>query len=413
LGEKPRSGALARVAQNPDAYEAYLRGVNAMHASLLADRALAEPMFRRALDLDSTSAEAWVGLGAVLIDRYYEGGHGGLADLEGGRRCFQQALVFDPQSGPAIRGLIRVLTESESTSEQALALADSAGPHVADEIERQLVRGWACTFDNLPEEAVDAFGRVLALDPHNQAGLYMSTFTLWWSGRLSDAIDDSKAYIREFGEDPDVYAYCGAALAGMARYDEAKVFLQRSVNLFSGSSGAFAVLYYAGVLRSSGEHAAAKALLDDKIPTFEAALAAAPDNLRLRTDLANLYAARGDTGHFEAQWSILLRELAAGALGSGGEYVYTPFVLAQMGKIERAKQALVSVPSGQAATLLPSNVGVENIFRGGRSVEFASSPEVIQLRASIQTLRATLRRRYPWLAGTSHGTLTRSRRGAS
>jgi TolB-like protein/tetratricopeptide (TPR) repeat protein len=410
-----RRGAPARVAQNPDAYEAYLRGVNAMHSSSLADRALAEPMFRHALDLDSTYAEAWVGLGAVLIERYYQGGRGGLADLKRGQRCFEQALVFDPGSGPAIRGLVRVFSESESTSQQALALADSAGPRVADEIERQLVRGWACMMSVLPEEAVDAFDRVLTLDPHNQAARYVSSFTLWWAGRLPDAVETSKAYVREFGEDPDVYAYCGVALAAMGRYDEAKVFLRQSVNLFSGSSGAFAVLYYAGVLCSSGEGSAANGLLDDRIPVFEAGLAAAPDNLRLRTDLANLYAARGDMAHFEAQWSIVTREVSAGASGSGGEYCYTPFVLAQMGELTRAKQVLLSFRPEylQASSLLPANVGMENVFRGGRSAELASSPELIQMRAGAQSLRATLRKRYPWLVGATEGPLTDERRTRS
>src|SRR5439155_2353755 len=125
-------------------------------------------------------------------------------DLAQGPRSFERALVLEPGSGPAIRGLVRVLTETESTTEQALALADSSGPRVADEVERQLVRGWACAFGSLPQEAVDAFGRVLTLDPHNQAALYMSSFTMWWSGRLPDAVEDCKAYTREFGEDPDI-----------------------------------------------------------------------------------------------------------------------------------------------------------------------------------------------------------------
>jgi hypothetical protein len=172
-----------------------------------------------------------------------------------------------------------------------------------------------------------------------------------------------------------------------------------------GGGPAFVVLYAASVLRASGRSDAAAKLLEERLPQYEAALAASPDNLRLRADVANLHAARGDMERFDAQWSVLTRAVAARAPGAGMDLVYTPYVLAQVGELDRAKRVLDFNRGGSLnlGLLSPPTVGAQIMFRGSRSAELATSAEMARMREAVLHGRAALRARHPFLAGSKAG----------
>src|SRR5262249_37185955 len=66
---------------NPEAYKYFVLASSYWHSDDPAVQPLVEPFFRKAVELDSTLAEAWVGLAAVLVDRNYRGEGAGSRDL--------------------------------------------------------------------------------------------------------------------------------------------------------------------------------------------------------------------------------------------------------------------------------------------------------------------------------------------
>ena len=397
--EKPPTSP-ASSPHDPVAYETFLRGANAMHALDPADQALAEPMFRRALELDSTLSQAWVGLGAVLTDRYFGGSEGGLRTLLEGRDCFQRALALDPGSGAALRGIVRVYSETGPT-ETALAIVNSAGPGVRDETERELLRGWAGTLCGLPEEGAAACARVLELDPHNQGAMFFDAVALGFAGQFAASAEMCKAYIREFGEDPLIYEFWGTGFVALGRDDEAKTLFARAIKSSQGSGGVVGAGALAGLLQRSGHRAESHALLARSIPTLEANLSLYPDNLRRRCDLATLYAIDGDTSRFDSAWTQILHELALEPNGSGGQYAYAPSALAQSGELGRAVKVISTFPNPDPGFWIvcrpnappPANSRVDATAR------LLAHPVYIAMRAKVVSEQARLRIQYPWVTG--------------
>jgi tetratricopeptide (TPR) repeat protein len=392
----------------------FLQGAEAMHSLDDLTRRTAEPLFRAALERDSTLSQAWVGLGAVLLNRYYEGDFGGLSGLHEAREYFQRGLNLDPTSGPAIRGLVRAYSEA-GPIRAGVALVDSLGPLIPNEIERELARGWACAVIGLPDEAVQAMDRVLEVDPRNRGARFYRTFLLWWAGRLSESAEASKSYIRDFGEDADVYAYCGVALAAMTRYDEAIVLLQRSVELFGGNGGAFALIYLAGALHSAGRHSEADSTLAHSLPVYEARLAASPDNMRLRLNLLALYASAKRVHRYDETWKETRRQLQSETSAYPSDVLYVYFALAQVGELERARAVVrfFGAVDADASLLAHAGAAPERIWNGNFTNEFLRSLEFVQLRTGIPAFRERIRSQFAWVAGAAEPANQKSRRGVA
>jgi TolB-like protein/Flp pilus assembly protein TadD len=276
--EREHLGAAA--SRSPEAYEYYLRGANNMNSQDSQQIAMAGPIFERAVELDPNLAVAWVGVGAVKGDLYFRG-LGSRADLNAAEAAYRRALSIDRKLNSAKRGLMRVYWEREEP-EAVLAL----GKRVHDETndaDALLSRAWAYTFGGLPDKAVPIFNRVLELDPGSQAAAWLRVVAESWSDRYALAAEHAKAYLRKYGEDPEMWTWLGVDLHSMGDKAQARLCLSRALELFGqDQSNMYSVLYALCLYRELGETARADSLLHSWNDIMDRRLRAYPDNARLR-----------------------------------------------------------------------------------------------------------------------------------
>ena len=287
---------------NPEAYEFYIRGANYWHAPDPGSQALAEPFFEKAVGLDSTIAEAWVGLGALRTDRYYRGAEGGYASLNSAESCFKKALALSPNLPLAERGLIRLANErSNVISGQIILMLDIAGralqrdPENLDELQ---TAAWGFTLGGQASSAVSlavpVLEHALRIDSGNQAVAWYRVVALSWSGLRERCLEAGKAYIRAFGEDPEMYTWMGQACIDMGRLDEGILYLERAVQLIGNSAWHYSKMYLADAYAKRGDKRRAELQRRTALDEVETRFAASPDNIRLAVDIMSLYTATHD-----------------------------------------------------------------------------------------------------------------------
>lgn len=284
----------ARPSESPEAYAYYLQGANYLASNDLATWALAQPHFEKALELDPRLAEAYVGRGAVLVDEFFRG-ISGIASLRAARRDFERALELRPGMSRAQQGLVSVAFES-GRSEDMLRIASDVARRGDSEVEGLLTRGWACTFSGLLERALPLFERVLELDPGNREAAWFLTFVSQWAGRQQEALERGKAYIRRFGEDPEIYTWMGVASDRLGAHEDASLYLGRALELFGSENSNLYLLTTAVVhFEEHGREAFADSLLTHWIPRLRSRWELARDNYRVLWILTSLEGMSRDT----------------------------------------------------------------------------------------------------------------------
>jgi TolB-like protein/tetratricopeptide (TPR) repeat protein/predicted Ser/Thr protein kinase len=319
--EERRQLAIAP-SRSPEAYDYFIRGSDYTHAGDPQSQALALQFFEKAIELDSTLAEAYVGLGAIHTDRSFRGLAVGNQDLDQAERYFRRALQINPTLAAAERGLIRVYWENGQT-EEVLKIAHNAAQRGPDDVESLLVQGWGYTLGTLPEKAVTPLERAIELDPANQAAAWYHVIALEWSERLDEAVEAGKAYIRKFGEDPEIYTWMANASACRGRWEEARLYFERAIDLFGDEQSNLyvvvdAVYFYLG----SGQREKALALSRLWIERLEQRLRANPDNDGNRMVLSNLYAAIGQKEAAERLAGEFLSSAPDSSIGRVGEGLF-------------------------------------------------------------------------------------------
>ena len=167
-----------------------------------------------------------------------------------------------------------------------------------------------------------------------------------------------------------------------------------------------------GLLRARGKHRAAREVLSKWIPIYEAQLAASPDDLSLRCDLAGLHAANGDMRRYDREWVEIRHELASGTTACSGNYAHLPLALAQAGELDRALQVIRAFPNPDLGMWMMATAGMphEKLFRGGRTADLLKHAEMLKFRAKLDSERARLRSRYLWATGSIDRSTTRAQR---
>jgi tetratricopeptide (TPR) repeat protein len=91
-----------------------------------------------------------------------------------------------------------------------------------DDIEILLARGEVFTTDGPEDLAEPILGRVLSLDPQNQAAAWHLTVVYHTTGRFKDAIKAADDYIRRFGPDSYMDTFAANALEWSGDLDRAR-----------------------------------------------------------------------------------------------------------------------------------------------------------------------------------------------
>lgn len=335
--------------KSPQAYEFYLRGAVLMNSEDSQQIAMAGPFFEQALKLDPDLAVAAVGLGAVKTDLYFRG-QGGLAGLDEAELDFRRALSLDPKLHSAVWGLIRVAFEHEiGRDERILRLWKSLNVG-GDDAEALLVRGVAYTLAGLPDKAISILDRVLELDPGSQAGAFYRVLAESWAGEPELATTHAKAYLRKFGEDPEIYHWLGLSLYLQGEKSQARLCFTRILELFGENpSNTYSVWTAILLYRELGERARADSLAEHWLGLAEARSRANPDNERARGAWSDIALLLGVGGRERILDSLLVAAenppVRAGVRDWAGIYLPSGFfAMADVPRIRRAFRASLHSP---------------------------------------------------------------------
>jgi TolB-like protein len=387
LSQKERTRLAEPPSSNPEAYDYFIRGADYLRAYDAQSVRLAQPFFEKALALDPDLAEAWVGLGALTLDRYYRGDAGD-AELAESERCFRRALALSPDLASAYHGLVRVYTTAEKR-EDALQLARDLAHRRPDDLDALVVQGWAYALSGLAQKAIPIFDRVLELSPADQRAAFYRVIAESWSGQWADCAKHAKAYIARFGEDGEIYTFLAGALTCEGNLDEARQFFERALQMLEKELSYVAAVGGADELyRRLGLREQRRALAAKWKDVFMQGLAAHPDNHQLLDEIPGLCAALGQTKEIERMADGVIQ----GDATAGGA-LRVALALGELGEKKRALEVLRAARGGDVAGYSVYFAGCAEVQgRGWEALQ--GEPEFKALHAAVQARLDELAARY-------------------
>jgi tetratricopeptide (TPR) repeat protein len=220
--------------RNGRAYEIYLEAAPFLVADDPQSLRTAELLFQRSLELDSTFADAHVGLGAVYNSRYFKGIEGGDQNLQLAREHFETAARLDSTSALAMRALTNLYWQ-DNDGEKCLAIARRARSMRPRTLDLQLVAQEAYTLGGLSDIGADIGEEILAVDPANPAARFWQVISTAFSGQAHRVLFHGKEYIRRFGEDAETYSWMSDAAGQLGEKDKALALARRATELEENS----------------------------------------------------------------------------------------------------------------------------------------------------------------------------------
>ncbi len=157
LGHELTGNAAATLAKtessSAEAYDFYLQGANHLLEGDRHSTRAAFDLFARALEIDPDLTEAHVGLGAVYLERFWNGWGGGSGNLGLAEKALENALQRDPRNMRARRGL-NLISWHRGTGDAHLQFARDAARLGGDDIDTLLARAEVFTTDGPEDLAV-------------------------------------------------------------------------------------------------------------------------------------------------------------------------------------------------------------------------------------------------------------------
>jgi TolB-like protein/tetratricopeptide (TPR) repeat protein len=281
---------------NPDAYQHYLMGANAMQEQTPEANSRALAFFDRAIALDPQLVDAYIGAGAVHHVQFMFGWEGGQQSLDLSIERHRKALELDPTNMAAIRGLIIAL-DDEGQIEENLRLG-SRIPIDADATVDQLLTKavWLLCFDTA--KANPLLERIIALEPSHEGANWYLVATLAWSGEYERCIEQGEIYFSKFGEDPEIHLWVAKSHEMLGHIEEASVHYRRSLEMFGDNPNYLAPNMAAMFFLQTGRTDTANEILTTAIEQMKRSLTANPANLGVMTQLAMAYSIQGDRDQF-------------------------------------------------------------------------------------------------------------------
>jgi len=189
-----------------DAWDAYMSGSFALQQQTGADTEVALQWFDRAVALDEDLAEAHVGLGAALEQRYYYFG-GTDEDLTRAQASFEADLELDESSMEARRGLILVHFYRDELVAIARLGRDAERLGRPDDVEALLTRAMAYDFGlDATDLALPLYREVMRIDPANPEVRFRYVVASWPIDG-SGAAEAAREQFRLFGDEPEIHRF--------------------------------------------------------------------------------------------------------------------------------------------------------------------------------------------------------------
>ena len=212
-----------------DAYDFYLQGAAYLQEGSRESSQIAFDFFRRAVEIDPNLGEAQVGLGAVYLERDWNGWGGGVGNLALAAKSFAAALQRDPKDMRARRGQILIEGFYLGRVDAALQRAEQAARFGGEDVETLLARSEAYAFNGPRGLALPLIERVMALDPGNQTAAWLRPIAFYYSDRLKETVAAAADYTNRFGDDTWIAILAASALELMGDLDSARERFDRAV----------------------------------------------------------------------------------------------------------------------------------------------------------------------------------------
>ena len=302
--------------------------------------------FTRAVEIDPNLTQAHVGLGAVYLERFWNGWGGGVGNLGLAEKSFKTVLQRDAADMRARRGLT-LIEFYRGRGESGLQFARDAARLDANDVETLLARA-AAYANGLEELQAQLLERVLALDPGNEYAAWGLPVAFFNTDRFEEAVKGADEYGRRFGHEPFVSALAANALErrgnlGGARdhYDRVtEPLMESSAKPGSPTSHDLTALFYAGAFHSRhGQRDRAQALWQAGLRLTGNALANDPESIGLRLFQASFLGVLGHRVAFEREEAAALA-LAKAADVNPWELIHLASAHASFGNSGRALEIL-------------------------------------------------------------------------
>jgi adenylate cyclase len=208
---------------NPEVYDFFLRGIAHFNRQTPGTNVQARQMFEKAIEADSSYAEAYAWLGFTYWQEWWSQWNPNPENLEQALALAHKAVTLDDSLSIGHMLLTSVYLQNKQ-HEQALAAAERTFALAPNSAMACVVLGSTLNFVGRPEEAVGLMEKAMRLDPRSSA-LYLWTLgqTYRLLGRYEEAIAAQK---RALAINPN-YLPCYVHLASMygelSREEEARV----------------------------------------------------------------------------------------------------------------------------------------------------------------------------------------------
>jgi serine/threonine-protein kinase len=219
--EKTRLASARRV--NPEAYEAYLKGLSHWYKLTPPDLDAALQYFESALEKDPNYALAHTGIALVWIGRQQMGIAAPNEATPKAKDAALKALELDNTLAEAHYALALIRTWSDwdwEAGETAFQRAIELNPNLPD--ARVYYSNLLCCMGR-PDEAVAQAERALELDPLNSLVMGIYANTLVFIGRYDDAMALARNALRTSPNDPVGHSILWETLHIKGMYEEALV----------------------------------------------------------------------------------------------------------------------------------------------------------------------------------------------
>jgi TolB-like protein/predicted Ser/Thr protein kinase len=351
IGQELTGDAAAVLAKkessSAEAYDYYLQGANHLLEGDRQSTDAAFKLFEHAVGIDSDLGEAHVGLGAVYLERFWNGWGGGSGNLGLAEKAFQNALQHDSPNMRAQRGL-NLISWHRGTGEAHLQFARDASRLGDDDIETLVARAEVFTTDGPEDIAVPILERVLELDPWNRSAAWHLPTAYHSVGRFADTVNAADHYLERFGDDPYVGMRSANAFERLGEVESARARYDRTTGpLMPGPTGiepaggyGLAALLAAGHFHSRHGHPArAVPLWQRGLDLTRRTLDTDPDSIGMRVYYASFLGVLGDAAGFEREERDVIARAEAAEINPS-ELRYLASAHANLGDTKHAVELL-------------------------------------------------------------------------
>ena len=219
---------------NLNAWEAYLLGQWYDGQRTAADRERAKELFQRAVALDATFSAPYVALARAYID---DAAGFGARSLESGAELSaswaQKAIAIDPEDADAraVLALAAQVAGDADAAHDQIQLARNCNPNSPMVLA---VQGHVLLFTGQPAQARQAYTACLRLDPRgplSRRAMHQLATSYYYEGDYAEAVEAQRRTLARYPNVYTAYRWLAAALGQLGRAEEARVALQKAMEL--------------------------------------------------------------------------------------------------------------------------------------------------------------------------------------